>query len=229
MQRRRKTPAGAYDPLAWMFTLSDLMLLLLTAFVLRFSMTTFDSPLFHRAFPYPKGTAAEEMTSERIVALHPLEMLFAGLQSAFADISDGLQSSDGGQTVKFRDGIELVRADEEVVLRLGCTAFSAGTAELSFQGQEAVAAAARAIKTSNVAVLASAYLEKGEPAQGSFPTNWELAHARAIALRRQMIDIGVSAKTISAAAYTIAARTAREQGAGAGAGEGVEIHFLPVP
>lgn len=115
---------------------------------------------------------------------------FEDLTARFKKLTDA-----GALSVKVVDGKMVVSLGSDVL-------FPSGSAKLSAAGQDAIKEVTKQLQ----AIEGKSYQVEGHTdnlpiATATFPSNWELASARALNVTRAMIDAGMPAERISAASF----------------------------
>lgn len=115
---------------------------------------------------------------------------FEDLTARFKKLAD-----TGTLTVKIIDGKMVVSLGSDVL-------FGSGSAKLSAAGMEAVKEVTNQLKNiSDKRYQIEGHTDNVPIATAVFPSNWELASARALNVTRAMIDAGMPAARVSAASY----------------------------
>lgn len=197
---------------AWMLTFSDLLLLLLTLFVLKLSMSSLDGTTLHRslsayilgeeAYERPGGTRVRgELQVEEIELTPQTERILTAIDDGLARLAGEAQGrrESGGQRI-VQDSIEVQAKAEGVLIRLSSPFPGQGT-ELSFRAERHIAVVAASVKEEDVELLVTAYTAGVQPEESEFLSSWELSAAQAEVIVRQMIDAGVEAQSISVFGY----------------------------
>jgi chemotaxis protein MotB len=115
---------------------------------------------------------------------------FEDLTARFKKLTDA-----GALSVKIIDGKMVVSLGSDVL-------FGSGSAKLSAAGLDAI----KEVTTQLTAIPGKSYQVEGHTdnlkiATAAFPSNWELASARALNVTRAMIDAGMPAVRVSAASF----------------------------
>ncbi len=197
---------------AWMLTFSDLLLLLLTLFVLKLSMSSLDGNTLHRslsayilgeeAYDRPEGERARSELQVDAIELAPQsERILTAIDDGLARLAGEAQGrrESGGERI-VQDSIEVHANGEGILIRLSSPFPGQGT-ELSFRAEQHLAVVAASVKDEEVELLITTHTAGVEPEQGEYPSFWELSAAQAELLARQMIDAGVEAQSISVFGY----------------------------
>ena len=144
--------------------------------------------------------------------------------AAYHDLLERFRSLiDAGQlSVKIVDGRMIVEMQTDVL-------FASGSAKLSPEGERAV---------SDVTAILAAIPERRYQVEGhtdnvpisnkTYPSNWELAAARALVVVQAMVDAGLDAQRVSAASFSEYHPTAtNDTAAGKAKNRRIEIVVLP--
>lgn len=167
----------------WIMTFSDLLVILLTMFVLQLSMSTFDTESLTEKLDHIGGHYSENAAKEHQARLsksnnappseHALSLLVERLKDTLG--------SQHGISMKFLPRENCI----ELTLEEGL--FFAGSNELSFFGVEVISEIARDTKDLQIDIN---YSVKGN--------SWKSARELAAVLHRQFIDAGVEHQSVSA-------------------------------
>ena len=127
----------------------------------------------------------------------------------------------GKLKIKIVDGRMLVEMATDIL-------FASGSASLSKDGKTALAEVAEVLATLDKRWQVAGHTDDDPIHTDRFPSNWELAAARAIGVTKAMVEGGVPADRISAASYAafqpIAANDSKE---GKAANRRIEIVMVP--
>ncbi|HQH28787.1 MAG TPA: flagellar motor protein MotB [Oligoflexia bacterium] len=216
--------AQQHNTYAWMFTFSDLTLLLLTMFVLRLSMSSIDLQLYQEriaqfaARPTPRQAEAvdqdEQNDTRATDSDRNAERLFQTMSAQLAVRFGAVRPPLPDERYQIvESGIELHRKGQGFMMVLGGSSFADDGITLSFLAQEAVLSMLRVINGREVRVEILGYTAGATADSAQYPSSWELSQARAMTIARQIIDAGVIAQYISVVGY---------------AGDGKEIHTAPI-
>ena len=130
--------------------------------------------------------------------------------SDFRNLTVGLKSmiDTGNVTVKFIKGRMVVSLGSDVL-------FTSGSAKLSPEGTEAVKMVTKQlVKIQKKEFQIEGHTDNVPIKTREFPSNWELASARALTVANTMMDIGMPADRVSAASYGDTHPTASNENAG---------------
>lgn len=168
---------------AWMLTFTDLVSLLLTFFVLMFSMSQLEIERWRAiaasisaslAMP-AAGTAPREPARLAIATGSPRRAL--DLDYLAAVLRQNLAANP------LATGIDLRRDDDRLVISVPADlAFAPGSAELAERSEPMLAAVASVLRTIANDVATEGHADPAPMAGGAFASNWELSLARAEAV-----------------------------------------------
>lgn len=177
---------------SWMVTLVDLVSLMLAFFVLRFAMTTLDTPSFEKAAGSISLVLGRQVS---VVEQAPPVSLSVEAERSRQGFSLGylepvLLAKMAGDPVLRQARIE--RAGERMVIALPAdTLFPVGGSDLTSDARDAVAVLSTALSTlpNRIDVVGHA---DPQPINGGgrFSSNWELSLARADAVARRLVETG---------------------------------------
>ncbi len=198
---------------AWMLTFSDLLLLLLTLFVLKLSMSSLDGNTLQRALSSyimgaetnqrPGGSrSGNELQIEDVRLAATSERILTAIRDGLASLSgetQGKRESGGGEKV-LSDSIDISILESGIALRLPSVFPNQGV-EMSYRAAEQLKVIAKSVEGENVRILLTAHASGKLPLDAPFPSLWELTAAQAESVSRQMIDAGVGAQSISLFGY----------------------------
>ncbi|MFQ5481642.1 MAG: OmpA family protein, partial [Nitrospinaceae bacterium] len=184
----------------WMTTFADMSTLLLTFFILHYSIVQMNMVKIQEAI------SGEKMSRSALI-----QLLDSTQDPQRLDVLTGLHPALVEQEVKtlaederFKNLLDVVAHRDKIVLRLsGGALFAPGTADLDLEATREI--------LDELVRLAGKYREYKIRIQGHtddsplrsdrFPTNWELSAARATAVLRYFLDKNVDAGRLSAAGY----------------------------
>jgi len=208
-------------PGGWLVTYADLMTLLLTFFILLFSISSMNLQKFKKALASIQVSLGEQAPSVRLLKLiddedRPDTLKVSasgdaagGKKIALEDII-GLKSKDIYRDVRqfvekrqLSDHIVTAMEGSKVIIRItGKILFPSGLAELDPQA---------GLILDDIAEIAQRYPEHDVRIEGhsdnvpistqQFPSNWELSAVRATTVLRYLIDQGVNPHRLTATGY----------------------------
>lgn len=209
-------PAPAEDPVeegspAWMMTFGDMMSLLLTFFILLFSMSELETEKFRLAAASMQegfGTSTGQLlpgeppegTREPDTTL---------ITSPLAEETDATLDSIAERLEEFvaKNGLEeqvvVAREESGVYLRIQDVAvFPSGSARIAEESMNIIQQLGDIVRATDVPVVVSGHTDNTPiRAGGKFDTNWELSAARAAGVARALVDRGHDPTTIAVEAY----------------------------
>ncbi len=188
----------------WMVTFADLLTLLLTLFVVRYSMSTIEfKPALsgERTPPPPSADVQLGVPTDRPSGIELKSRLETQLVTKLAErMGKALGSPEvehGLGGYRFKSGIELKRAGTSVVVIFDGTTFTRSSDELTFTGQTNLKTFLDALSGMTPILKIAGHTDALPINSKIFPSNWELSLGRSLAIRRQMIDAGVEGQSIS--------------------------------
>ena len=198
---------------AWLLTFSDLLLLLLTMFVLKLSMSSLSFSSLSQATNL--RNAGESQTVKQLTTANSRPWaedpnLLSPTRISVDTFVDRIASSQGGLQVevglpahlRVKSSPSLAYDGETLTVWISHRVFSENSTELTFEGQEVIRTIAKAAAITGFSAKITAYepnsaLEK--PNGEEISTNsWTLARERAVQVVRQFIDAGVGATSLEA-------------------------------
>ncbi len=217
MDSRKKQSKGAPK---WMTTFADLSTLLLTFFVLMLSMANIDIQKFREllgsvrdAFGVQfqeegeyqaavkedlfqkQSTPSNQNTPEttnRSSAFIKISDDFTGQEEAMDDIRTAISQTNMGDMADIRSGNRGIR------MRIkGALMFDAGEAELKPQALPLMDSLADVLNRHGYYLLVEGHTDSVPITTERFPSNWELSGARAAAVLRHLIEVGIDAKRLT--------------------------------
>lgn len=197
-------PSGGGE---WILTYADMVTLLLTFFVLLFSMSTIDTQQFTENFSAIKSalsgqeskTATSKITAkEASVLVEQIQMrrqIEQAQQRVFQDVKllQTTQGVEGVVSAKLDKGKITLRMPSEVL-------FDSGSATLKPEGREVIMRMKNFfIKYPDQMINIKGYTDDIPPGQGSrFQDNWELSALRAVNVLRVLVSMGISPNRMTA-------------------------------
>jgi len=200
----------------WTVTFGDMMSLLLTFFILMFSMSELKMDRFLLARQSLReamgGTAAEAIDDPMGLMPDPVDpegQLQAPGEGERASATDGASDEDVVSVVEdymdmivdrlqafvsdkgLESSVTVERGAEGVYLRMQTGAlFPSGSATLQPEGKEALGELAGITSSLGVRVAVSGHADNQPVSGGPFASNWELSAARAAGVARELVEHG---------------------------------------
>ncbi len=199
------------DVFAWMNTLSDLLLLLCTFFVLKLSMSTLETETSREKLVQLQGSlfpmrSQASNVSEILVTDAKQGQEAVSSDAAVADALNKIAAEEavpgsGGGLGANRSSMNVTTEGGEIRIELGSRVFSSGTEEFSFYGERILSALAATLRSKELDL--GIYLHTGtlDQSEDDPRSPWSFSRARSMAVLRQLIDAGVDPQTISLMAY----------------------------
>ncbi|PIQ98192.1 MAG: hypothetical protein COV67_00250 [Nitrospinae bacterium CG11_big_fil_rev_8_21_14_0_20_56_8] len=179
----------------WMVTYADMVTLLLTFFILYYSIASVNMAKFKEA-----------ILGEERASIGLLELLDS------AEIKENIQQLTGMKSKDIMEDINEVVEDSQldidtseakIVVRVpGASLFPSGSADLQKEARPVLDEVIRIVKKyPNYKTHIQGHTDDEPIASERFPTNWELSAARATAVLRYFIDKGIDPKKLTATGY----------------------------
>jgi len=179
----------------WMVTFADMVTLIMTFFILYYSIASMNMQKFKEAI------IGEEMASIGL-----LELLDS------AEIKESIQSLTGMKSndiladiteVAEETELEVDTSDAKVVVRVpGASLFKPGEADLQLSARPVLDEVIRVVnKYPDYKVHIQGHTDDESISTERFPTNWELSAARATAVLRYFFDKGTEPERMTATGY----------------------------
>ena len=192
---------------SWMTTYADMVTLLLTFFVLLFSMSTIDQTQFTDSFTAIKEALAgkkSKLATSRISAKDASVLVEqVRTQRQILEQQKRVFSSVKYlQTTKGMKGVLTAKLDKgKIVLRLPSgVLFKPGSADLTPRGRQAIALLKNFFaKYADQTINIKGYTDDLRPGKGSrYRDNWELSSMRAVNVLRYLVKLGLSPNRMTA-------------------------------
>lgn len=202
MSRRRKSQQDDVNPEAWLATYADTITLLLTFFILLYSISAVDSQKLHQLSKALQGSLKG---TDDITELKDLKDLKVAIKddnsqstskdgkSSSESKSDYDQLSDKLNKVIEKNGLtKIVKVREEdrgIVLQLDETIlFDSGKADLKEKSKEVLNTITGIIKDTKNDILVEGHTDNVPMHNAQFKSNWDLSTERAVSVVRYFID-----------------------------------------
>jgi chemotaxis protein MotB len=179
----------------WMITFADMVTLLLTFFILYYSIASMNMQKFKEAI------IGEEQASIGLLELLDSAEVKESIQNLtgmksndiLSDITEVAEESD----------LQIDSSDSKVVVRVpGASLFKPGQADLQLSARPVLDEVIRVVnKYPNYKIHIQGHTDDVPISTDKFPTNWELSAARATAVLRYFYDKGADPKLMTATGY----------------------------
>ena len=208
MARKRKNNNDDDTDSNWMTTFSDMMTLLMTFFVLLYSMSTIDAQKFKAAVSSLREnmgilSGGRTMTEQPMVESGSMGSEITpsphqNLTVARQEIQQYVQEKN------LQDRVNMEMTQRGLVVRFtGQILFEVGEAEIRNEGRDVLDKVATVLKEMPNNVMIEGHTDNLPIDTEEFPTNWELSTARATEVIKYFIeDPGINPKKLSAAGYS---------------------------
>lgn len=216
MSRRRKKTAGNGGGASWITTFSDLMSLLLTFFILLFSMSNISDDKFNQAaqslsssligggegimdgviVPFEDDNTG---TNETVVPAEELEA--PGLDPALIEIYN--QVLNFVEKNELEDKVIITADQKGIYVNISnAILFGKESASISREGRSVLKSVGKLLNQLDNRVVIEGYTDDIPNAYGQYPTNWELSVGRAVSVLRYLNENEhVDARRLSAVGY----------------------------
>jgi chemotaxis protein MotB len=190
----RGAPQGSGQ--AWLLTFTDLSALMLTFFVLLFSMSTIETQQWQNLI---------DALSPRMVNLQEVTVALPSSDQALDEVERVPGTDLDYLAAVLKDAVaadELLaqaliqrRADSLVISLPGDLLFAPGATELGSAGEKAVYALVSVLRHLRNVIEIAGHADPSQP-HGIYPTNWELSLARAAALSGMLNKAGYEGEVV---------------------------------
>jgi chemotaxis protein MotB len=190
----------------WILTFADLVTLLLTFFILLYSMSTLDPKKFTDSFLSVKlalGMKDDELMTARVKSEEAAILDTVLLQKQLIEAQRKVFSDV--RTFITRRGVEgvvgAVLEEGKITLRLpGDVLFASGEVELNQRGQEVLRMLKDfLVKANDQQINIKGFTDDVPPnPRGRFKDNWEISSLRAVYVLRYLMQLGIDQKRLTA-------------------------------
>lgn len=177
----------------WLLTFTDLVSLMLTFFVMLFSMSNVKLDKWQNVIDSLSQSLAPEQvkTQSSSTSLHNIATVFRkraiNLDYLTSVLREKIESDELLKQTQF------LRLEDRLVLALpGDLLFEAGRAVMSDRAREALYRLGNALNTINNQIGVNGHADPSAPAGGAYASNWELSTARAAAVANELRRGGYS-------------------------------------
>lgn len=194
---------------AWILTFGDLMSLLLTFFILLFSMSSVETEKFkaaaqslQEAFGNPDGqplpNQVPEMSDTIPIIISQTEQI---VDEVLEEIRRQLQLFVSEN--QLQDKVVVAKEAEGVFLRIqDATVFLPGAAGIEDEGARVLARLGDITRLIEVPVVVTGHTDDSPINSGIFRSNWELSAVRAAGVARALVERGQNAALVTVEAYS---------------------------
>lgn len=179
-----------------MLTFSDLLTLLLTFFVLRISMASLDAEKV-------EDMLDAVQLADKVAQASVKESVASGIERELQQRFGEPERVKGTTNEKrFRSDIRLKPTPQGALLYLGGSTFESASDELTDEGRIAIRQIGRILAAKELTIDIAGHTDDIPIQTERFQSNWELSAARAIAVARDLISLGISPERISVVGYS---------------------------
>lgn len=188
MARKKKDGAGGEDPNFWMGTFSDLLNLLLTFFVLLFSMKSMDKGKLDEALGYFRGGGIGPLElGERRSVITPPKVL-----NELAPVTGDLSPEQIRKLLQQREikkNVDISEDDRGVVVTLSSgLLFDSGEARVQPEARDVLNEVANLVANTSRQVSIEGHTDDLPLVGGRYRSNWELSLARAVDVLNYLLE-----------------------------------------
>ncbi len=179
----------------WMVTYSDMVTLIMTFFILYYSIASMNMQKFKEAI------IGEEQASIGLLELLDSAEIKESIQELTQQKSNDILSEMS--EVAEDSELDVETSDAKVVVRVpGASLFKPGQADLELVARPVLDEVIRVVnKYPNYKIHIQGHTDDEQISTERFPTNWELSAARATAVLRYFIDKGAEPERMTATGY----------------------------
>ena len=193
----------------WLLTFNDMMTLLFAFFVLIISMSSLDAAKVKGVAASARKVigAAEVPKGSKIMVIEPVlspverdrtqvsgRYVPSGLEDRKKALQQSLLLVEEVTVLPRKDGLAVVMGEPLL--------FTPGSAEIIGKGQRVLKSLGEILQRTDVDIRVEGHTDDLPPAQGGYPSNWELSLARAVnAVQYLAAQGGVAPERLSAAGY----------------------------
>lgn len=221
LARRRRNDSASTSAL-WLLSFSDLLTLLLTAFVLRFAMSSFDTREMEEAL---QAKSHERITMQE----ESLKMAKSAVTVLKEKLGTPVKVEGDQVALRFGPEVTIELFDTHVALFLGGGHFESGKRELLPETKTWLLDLCSSLLSRNSRIKIEGHTDNIPIMSAEFPSNWELSAARAISVAKEMQNAGVLGQRISVVGYAdTKPRASNATEEGRALNRRVEIKLFPV-
>lgn len=183
----------------WLTTFNDLMTLLLTFFVLLFTMSSLDfkkMKTFQSSLQSALGILEPGNMTEVEIRQVPVNSLIE--HDIYEEMIENLRKD-----LENESGVEVCETDAGMMIRFKETIlFECGEAELDVGAFEMLNIVAKALKKMDCPITIEGHTDDIPINTQRFPSNWELSTARAVSVVKHLAEVGgIPPRRLSAVGY----------------------------
>ncbi len=208
----KKAGGDEVDPNAWMATFADLLMLLLTFFVLLLTMKSMDAGKVREIFVRTYGPLDYFMKDEYVDPLNEFDHYVKSvvittsdaLEKAF-ELLEGIEpiSNRKKPVLNLRDLIEITEDEKGVIITLEADElFASGEAEIHSDRLDVLDSIGRLFQYAANDILIMGHTDNVPLGSSRFASNWELSAYRALNVLYYLTDsIGLKAERLAAGGF----------------------------
>lgn len=188
MPKKKRTPASA----DWLITFADLVSLLITFFVLLFSMKNIDGQRWQDIKGALSGALAFEEITDQNVNTDNIETIDLAQADNLTYLKAILQQRARADAVLREATLRVSPKGDELRISVPSRLlFETGSADLLPQGQDAIGRLGDMLKNIDNSIVIAGHTDPVPIQGGKYETNWELSMMRAVGVLKKLRATGV--------------------------------------
>lgn len=207
MARRKRLEKKSESSGGWMTTFSDLMSLLLTFFILLYSMSNVSETKFQAASQSIQmalsGTGGTSILEEAnaVVEKEPTPSADNGIDPEVEELYEKVTTYVTENKMDSKVSVDMDKDGVYVDIQESVL-FSSGSAEISNPGQQTLDILANLVSTFDNSIVIEGYTDNVPIKNSNFDSNWELSSGRAVSVLRYLSEEeDIEAHRLSAKGY----------------------------
>ena len=210
MKKNKNSGGGGPSTTDWMTTFSDLVTLLLTFFVLLFSMSSMDDQKLKIAFQNFGGSSGLLSFREYREISRPMDVLIDGLHKSLGEyvvVSNEINTDSGDKDTRelqnFGNFLVLQPLSDGLKMAFGANIlFSPGKTDINEEALPILSKIAKFISVSGYQVYIDGHTDNSPINQANYSSNEDLSIARAFTIRNHLMSLdNISPDLISLTGY----------------------------
>lgn len=198
-RKRKQQEEGGSD--GWITTFSDLMSLLLTFFILLFSMSSVSEEKFNSASQSIQNALIGEAAGSSIIEGSGISNLDTGNGTGGTEQSESTNEIPQKVTEMYEEAMAIIE-EEGIEDQISVSSdqdgvyldiqesilFGSGDANISNEGKEALDSLTELLEFSGNDIIVEGFTDNVPMQSAKYPSNWELSSARAMAVVRYLVE-----------------------------------------
>lgn len=198
-RKRKQQEEGGSD--GWITTFSDLMSLLLTFFILLFSMSSVSEEKFNSASQSIQNALIGEAAGSSIIEGSGISNLDTGNGTGGTEQNESTNEIPQKVTEMYEEAMAIIE-EEGIEDQISVSSdqdgvyldiqesilFGSGDANISNEGKEALDSLTELLEFSGNDIIVEGFTDNVPMQSAKYPSNWELSSARAMAVVRYLVE-----------------------------------------